>query len=128
MRGAIELSNVHHVVLILEDRSLVVVHIKIVGRTKYRHDAREASRSGLAIHSIPSILCFMCPNDGEDVVLFEKIASRWVGEEIRASSDVVVDEVFASLFLAEFFKRICPENVAHKSMGGWLPESVNLFS
>jgi len=41
---------------------------------------------------------------------------------------VVVDEVFASLFLAEFFKRICPENVAHKSMGGWLPESVNLFS
>lgn len=39
---------------------------------------------------------------------------------------MVVDEVFGGLFLAKFFERICPKNVAHQSMGGRLAETINL--
>lgn len=83
MRSAIELSDIHDVVLILEYGSLVVVHVKVVGSAKDSHDGGEAGRLGFAIHSIsvkvssnqsicvaavqrcyvPSILGFMCSDN-----------------------------------------------------------------
>ena len=39
---------------------------------------------------------------------------------------MVVDEEFRGLFLAEFFKRVCPENVAHEAVSWGFAEAVNL--
>lgn len=38
MRTTIELSNVHNVVLVLEDGGFVVVDVEVVGRGEDRHD------------------------------------------------------------------------------------------
>lgn len=53
MRRAVELSDVHHILLVLENGSLVVVDIKIVGCTEDSHDGWETGRLGLAIHAVP---------------------------------------------------------------------------
>lgn len=74
MRGAVELSNVHYVVLILEHRSLIVIHVEIIGRAENGHDAREACGPGLAIHAIASVLSFVGSDDGKQIVLFQEIA------------------------------------------------------
>ena len=128
MRRAIELSNVHDIILIFEHRSFVVVDIQVVGSAEYCHDTGEARCSGLPIHAIPSILCFMGADDRKKIVLFEECTRSWVREEVGAPSDVVVDEVFASLFLAKLFEWVGPENVAHKPVSGRLAESINLSS
>ena len=39
---------------------------------------------------------------------------------------MVVNKVFLRLFLTKVFKRIGPENVAHKTMGRRFAEAVNL--
>ena len=52
MRCAVELPDVHDVVLILEHGSLVVVDIEIVGGTEDGHDGGESSRLCLAVHSV----------------------------------------------------------------------------
>ena len=78
MRGTVKLTNVHDIVLIFQDCSLIVVDIEVVGRTEDRHDTRETSRSSLTIHSIASVLRFVSPNDGEEIVLFQEGACRRV--------------------------------------------------
>ena len=126
MRCAIELSNVHDVILILQNRRFVVVNVEVIRSTEYGHDTGESCRPGLPIHAIACILCFVGPNNGQEVVLFKKSARGRIREEVGATSNVIVDEVLPSLFLAEFFQRICPEYVAHKAMSGWFAESVDL--
>lgn len=39
---------------------------------------------------------------------------------------MVVYKVFLRLFLTKVFKRVGPENVAHKTVGGRLAEAINL--
>ena len=39
---------------------------------------------------------------------------------------MVVNEVFSCLFLSELFQWICPENVAHKTVGGRFAEAIDL--
>ena len=63
MRRAIELANVHHIVLVLQDRSFVVVDIEIVGGTEDGHDTWEACRPRLSVHPVASILSLMCADD-----------------------------------------------------------------
>lgn len=41
---------------------------------------------------------------------------------------MVVDEKVVGLFLTKLFKRIGPEDVAHKTVCGWLTETIDLFS
>lgn len=52
MRGAVKLSDVHHIAFVLEYSGLVVVHIKIVRCGENRHDGGKPSRFGFPIHSV----------------------------------------------------------------------------
>jgi len=54
MRRAIELPNVHHIALILQDGRLIVVDIQIVWGTEDSHYGWEAGRLRLPIHPIPT--------------------------------------------------------------------------
>jgi hypothetical protein len=67
-----ELTNVHDIVLVLENSSLVVVDVQVVGCTEDGHDAREPSSPGLAVHAVSSILSLMCANDREQVILLQE--------------------------------------------------------
>ena len=60
-----ELSNVHNVVLILQDCCLVIVHIQVVRCAEYGHDTGETSRPRLPVHAVPGILGFVCSDDRE---------------------------------------------------------------
>ena len=73
-----KLPDIHDIVLIFQNSRLVVVHIKVIGRRKDSHDARESSCLGLPIHPVPCILCLMRTDDGQKVVLFEERASSGV--------------------------------------------------
>ena len=128
MRRAIELSNVHNIVLVLQDRSLVVVDVKVVGCAEDCHDARKASRPRLSVHAITGILRFVGSDDGEEIVLLEEVAGGRIREEVGATSDVVVNIELASLLLSKFFQWIGPENVAHQAVGGRLSEPINALN
>jgi hypothetical protein len=52
VRRAVELPDVHHVALVLQDGCLVVVDIQVVWSTEDSHDGWEASRLCLPIHPI----------------------------------------------------------------------------
>lgn len=126
MRSAVELSDVHDIVLVLEHGGFVVVDIEIIGCREDGHDTGETRCPSLSIHSVTSILSFVGANNREKVVLLEEIASSRVGKEIRATSHVIVDKILRSLFLAKFLKRISPKNITHQSVGRRLSETINL--
>lgn len=122
-----ELPDVHDVVLVLQNSGLVVVDVEIVGRAEDGHDAGKAGRARLPIHAIAGVLGFVCTDDREQIVLLEEGAGGRVGEEVGASSHVVVDEILRRLLLAEIFQRVGPQDVAHQPMRRRLAEAVNLF-
>ena len=72
VRCAVELPDVHDVVLVLEYGSLVVVDIEVVRRAEDSHDTGETSSPCFPVHSVSSILCFVRTNDREQVVLFKE--------------------------------------------------------
>ena len=69
---AVELSDVHHVVLVLQNRGFVVVYVEIVGCAKDGHDTWEACRPSLSVHPIASILSLMGADDRQEVVLLQE--------------------------------------------------------
>jgi hypothetical protein len=71
-------------------------------------------------------LGFVCSNNGEKVVLFQERASGRIRKEVGAAANAVVDEEIASLFLAKFFERIGPKDIAHKTVGRGFAETINL--
>lgn len=73
-----KLPDIHDIILIFQNSRLVVVHIKVIGRRKDSHDARESSCLGLPIHPVPCILCLMRTDDRQKVVLFEERASSGI--------------------------------------------------
>ena len=77
-----ELSNVHDIIFVLQNSSLVVVHVQVVWRAEDCHDTGKASRPCLPVHSVPSILGFVCANDGQQIVLFEESAGGRIREEV----------------------------------------------
>lgn len=126
MRSAVELSNIHDIVLVLQNGGLVVVDVEIVGSRENGHNTGETRGSRLAIHTVAGILGLMGANNREKVVLFQKGTSGRVGEEVRASSNVIVQEIVAGLLLAKVFERISPEDITHKTLSRRLAETVNL--
>lgn len=58
--------------------------------------------------------------------LLKKTAGGGIGEEIRASTDMVVSKEFLRFLLAKILYWIGPENVAHQTMGRRLPEPIDL--
>lgn len=125
MWRTVELSDVHNVVLILQDCGFVVVDVEVVWRAEDRHDTWESSRSGLPIHAIAGVLGLVSTNDRKQIILLQETARSGVREEVRTSSYVVVNEELLRLLLAEFFERICPENIAHKAVGWRFTEAVD---
>jgi hypothetical protein len=65
LRRPTELSDVHHVVLVLQYGCLVVVHIKVVWCAEDGHHARKTSRPSLPVHAISGILRFVRANNRE---------------------------------------------------------------
>ena len=63
MRRAVELSDVHNIVLIFKDGRLVIIDIQVVRSGEDGHDTWESGGASLAIHSISSILSFVSTND-----------------------------------------------------------------
>ena len=54
MWRTVELPDVHHIALILQDGRLVVVDVQIVRSTEDSHNRWEAGRLRLPIHPIPT--------------------------------------------------------------------------
>lgn len=73
-----ELSNVHDIVLILQDSSFVVIYVKIVWCAENGHNTRESSSPGLPVHSITGILSLVRTNNRKQIVFFEESACRGV--------------------------------------------------
>jgi hypothetical protein len=65
-------------------------------------------------------------DDGEQIVLLEESASGRIREEVRASSDVVVNKEVVGFLLPKLFEWVGPEDIAHQSVCGWLTETINL--
>lgn len=126
MRGAVELSNIHNIVLVFQNCRFVVVNIEIVGSGEDGHDAGEAGRSSFSVHSISSVLGFVSSNDGEQVVLLEECAGGRVREKERATADVVMQEEITRLFLAKVLEGIGPEDITHKTLGWGFSETIDL--
>ena len=59
MRGAIELTNIHNVILVLENGSFVVINVEIIGSGKDCHDRRESSRFCFTVHSVSVVVHIM---------------------------------------------------------------------
>lgn len=119
------MANVHNVVLVLQDCSLVVVDIQVVGGTEDGHDTGEASGSRLAVHAVTGVLSFMGTNDGQQIVLLQESACCRVRKEVRTASDVVVHKVLLRLLLSKVLERVCPKNIAHETVCGWLSETID---
>jgi hypothetical protein len=115
VRCAIEVPNTHNIVLVLQYSRFVVVDVKVVRSTEYRHNTREACRSSLPIRTTAGIPGFVGANDGQKVALFEKGASSRIWE-VRAAPHMIMDEVFSSLFLSKFFQGIRPKDIAHEAV------------
>jgi hypothetical protein len=121
-----ELPDIHDVVLILQHRSLVIIHIQIVRRAEDCHHTWETGSPSLAVHAVPCILRFMGSDNGQKVILFEERAGGGVREEVTAASDVIVYKELLRFLLSELFQRVRPENVAHEAVGWRLAKAVNL--
>lgn len=87
-----KLSNVHDIILILQHRRFIIIHIQIVGRRKDGHDTGESSGFGLSVHSVTGILRLMGTNDREQVVFFEERTGCGVRKKVRATANIVVDK------------------------------------
>lgn len=55
MRRAVELADVHHVVLVLENGRLVVVNVEVVGRREDGDQRREARVLRLLVHAVSKL-------------------------------------------------------------------------
>ena len=72
MRCAVELSDIHHVVLVLQHRGFVVVYIEVVGCAEDGHDTWKARCPSLPVHPVTSILSLVRADDGQEVVLLQE--------------------------------------------------------
>ena len=126
MWRAIELSDIHDIVLVLEDCGLVVIDIEVVWSGEDSHDGWETGGACLAVHAVAGVLGLVGADDRKEIVLLEEVAGGWVREEVGASADVVVHEILGCLLLSKLLEWIGPEDVAHKSLGWWFAEAVDL--
>jgi hypothetical protein len=110
VRHAVELPDVHHVVLVAQDGSLVVVGIKIVGGREEGDHAREALGT-LAVHLVARVLGLVRADEREEIVPVEELDHGTVTVHIRAAAHfVVLEEIFH--IGTKVFHRVSPEQVA----------------
>ena len=75
MWGAIELSDVHNIVLILQHCCFVVIDVKVVRCRENGHNAGKSGSSSLSVHTVASILSFVGSDNREQIVLLQERAS-----------------------------------------------------
>lgn len=126
MRRRIELPDIQHILIVPQHRSLVIVHVDVVGRRENGHQRREPGRLALAVHAVPVRLRLVRPDDRQQPVLVQKVAYRPMAKEVRAPPHVVVVE-FGVVVRVKVFERIRPQQVAHEPACRRLPEPVNLI-
>jgi hypothetical protein len=78
MRRTVELPDIHDIVLVFENRRLVVVDVEVIWCREYRHDRREAGCFGFPIHPVASVLSLVCTDDREQVIALQKLTSGLV--------------------------------------------------
>jgi hypothetical protein len=93
MWGAVELSDIHDIVLILQYRGFVVVDVQIVGGREDGHNGRKLCCSSLAVHAIsrykrrdirdlPSVLGFVGSYYRQEIVPFKELTRCIIAEII----------------------------------------------
>ena len=76
MRCVVELLNVQRVLLELDDRSFVIVHITVVGRREYSYHCRKLLLAVPLVHFVPVELCFVRSNNRKKFVFLKKLIGR----------------------------------------------------
>ena len=82
MWSAVELADIHDVVLVLKHRSFVVVDIEIVRCAENGHNAWKTRRSCFSVHPIACILSFVRPDYGQQIILFQKRTCGGIREKV----------------------------------------------
>jgi len=96
MWGAIELSDVHNVILILQHRGFVVIDVQIIWSREDGHDGRKLCCSSLAVHAIarykpkatkdlPSILRFVCSYYRQEIISFKELTGSVIAEIVSGN-------------------------------------------
>lgn len=77
-------------------------------------------------YDLPRILCLMCSHYREQIVLLQKLTAGGVTEEVGTTSHRIVWKEIRTLLIPEILQRIGPQQITHGSIGGWLPEAIQL--
>ena len=72
---AIELPYVHHIVLVLQHSSFVIIYIKIIGCGEYCDERWKASRLAFSVHTVSGVLRLVGADDREQIVVLQKLAA-----------------------------------------------------
>ena len=126
MGRAVELSNVHDIIFVFQNSSLVVVQIEVIRCAENCHDARKPGSTSLSVHTVSSILGLVSANDREQVVLLKESTCRRIGKEVRAAPNTVVDKIIRRSLLPKLLQRVSPQYITHESMSRWFPETIDL--
>lgn len=127
MGAAIELPYVHHIVLVLQHSSFVIIYIKIIGCGEYCDERWKASRLAFSVHTVSGVLRLVGADDREQIVVLQKLAAGCIAVEIRATPDGIVSEVFIGLLGSKIFAGVRPQEVTHGPERGRFLEPVDLL-
>ena len=89
--GGTDVPDGDALVLVLDHRAAVVVHVEVVGRAEDRDHRRELLRRGLAVHRVPRVLRLVPAEDAQQLVALQELARRLIPEtQTRARERGVV--------------------------------------
>ena len=83
---AIELPYVHHIVLVLQHSSFVIIYIKIIGCGEYCDERWKASRLAFSVHTVSGVLRLVGADDGEQIVVLQELAAGCIAVVVRKKS------------------------------------------
>ena len=72
---AVELPYVHHIVLVLQHSSFVIIYIKIIGCGEYCDERWKACRLAFSVHTVSGVLRLVGADDGEQIVVLQEFAA-----------------------------------------------------
>ena len=119
----VELLYIESVLLELDDGSLVVVHVAVVGRRKYCDHHRKFLWPVPLVHFVPVELGLVRSQDRQQFVLVQKLIRGRLSEEKRTPPHVVLHEALRALPLF-VFHWVRPQNVAKQSLARRFLESL----
>jgi hypothetical protein len=134
MRRVIELLDVYHIVLELDDRAFIIINITVIRSRKNGNDRREVHCVIPFVHFKAVQLSFMGSNNGQKVVFVEERGRSFgskkiklnffVPEDVGTSSCAVVIPTHGHCLFV-IFTRVSPEEITERSLFRWLHESAD---